>query len=206
MTKLGNFPSFKLIFIIFANCMQVDISNIITRLCTVIIMGCTFSSHAYETCLIVFNEASYSFSGMALSYEHYLTNDSFAEISLKGETGEMFMGRTEIPGVSASFTWNMKIYDWTSRNGNTVSIFAGPGLTAGWGEDLKKPSGGFIGLKGRVGGECSFNRKVIISVSVSPVIGTHAVLLEDSIRMTYYRNGLLGAVIPEIGIKYRFGR
>ena len=204
MTKLGIFPSFKLIFIIFANCMQVDISNIITRLCTVIIMGCTFSSHAYAQPKSM--GTSYSFSGMALSYEHYLSNDSFAEISLKGETGEMFMGRTEIPGVSASFTWNMKIYDWTSRNGNTVSIFAGPGLTAGWCEDLKKPSGGFIGLKGRVGGECSFNRKVIISVSVSPVIGTHAVLLEDSIRMTYYRNGLLGAVIPEIGIKYRFGR
>lgn len=204
MTKLGIFPSFKLIFIIFANCMQVDMLNIITRVCTVIIMGCTSVSYAYAQPKSL--GTSYSFSGMALSYEHYLTNDSFAEISLKGETGEMFMGRTEIPGVSASFTWNMKIYDWTSRNGNTVSIFAGPGLTAGWGEDLKKPSGGFIGLKGRVGGECSFNRKVIISVSVSPVIGTHAVLLEDSIRMTYYRNGLLGAVIPEIGIKYRFGR
>ena len=204
MTKLGNFPSFKLIFIIFANCMQVDISNIITRLCTVIIMGCTFSSHAYAQPKSM--GTSYSFSGISLSYEHYLTADSFAEISLKGEMGEMFMGRTEIPGVSASFIWNMKIYDWTSRNGNTVSIFAGPGLTAGWGEDLRKQSGGFIGLKGRVGGECSFNRKVIISVSVSPVIGSHAVLLEDSIRMTYYRNGLLGAVIPEIGIKYRFGR
>ena len=204
MTKLGIFPSFKLIFIIFANCMQVDMLNIITRVCTVIIMGCTSVSYAYAQPKSL--GTSYSFSGMALSYEHYLTNDSFAEISLKGETGEMFMGRTEIPGVSASFTWNMKIYDWTSRNGNTVSIFAGPGLTAGWGEDLKKPSGGFIGLKGRVGGECSFNRKVIISVSISPVIGTHAVLLEDSIRMTYYRNGLLGAVIPEIGIKYRFGR
>lgn len=204
MTKLGNFPSFKLIFIIFANCMQVDMLNIITRVCTVIIMGCTSVSYAYAQPKSL--GTSYSFSGMALSYEHYLTNDSFAEISLKGETGEMFMGRTEIPGVSASFTWNMKIYDWTSRNGNTVSIFAGPGLTAGWGEDLRKQSGGFIGLKGRVGGECSFNRKVIISVSVSPVIGTHAALLEDSIRMTYYRNGLLGAVIPEIGIKYRFGR
>lgn len=204
MTKLGNFPSFKLIFIIFANCMQVDMLNIITRVCTVIIMGCTSVSYAYAQPKSL--GTSYSFSGMALSYEHYLTNDSFAEISLKGETGEMFMGRTEIPGVSASFTWNMKIYDWTSRNGNTVSIFAGPGLTTGWGEDLRKQSGGFIGLKGRVGGECSFNRKVIISVSVSPVIGTHAALLEDSIRMTYYRNGLLGAVIPEIGIKYRFGR
>ena len=204
MTKLGIFPSFKLIFIIFANCMQVDMLNVITRVCTVIIMGCTYVSYAYAQPKSL--GTSYSFSGMALSYEHYLTNDSFAEISLKGETGEMFMGRTEIPGVSASFTWNMNIYDWTSRNGNTVSIFAGPGLTAGWGEDLRKQSGGFIGLKGRVGGECSFNRKVIISFSVSPVIGTHAVLLEDSIRMTYYRYGLLGAVIPEIGIKYRFGR
>ena len=50
---------------------------------------------------------SYSFGGAGVVYEHTLSHDTFAGLSLKAETAEMFMGRTGHPGISASFTWNL---------------------------------------------------------------------------------------------------
>lgn len=149
---------------------------------------------------------SYSFGGSGISYEHTLTNDSFAGISLKAETAEMFMGKTDHPGISASFTWNLILREWSSRNGNRINVFAGPGLALGWAPDIRKGEGAFLGLAGRFGIECSFSRMIQISLSISPIIGTHAEFLEDSIRMTHYLSGLTYSALPEIGIRISFGK
>lgn len=149
---------------------------------------------------------SYSFGGAGIVYEHTLSHDSFAGLSLKAETAEMFMGRTGHPGISASFTWNLILKEWTSSDGNRLNLFAGPGLALGWAKDIRKGDGAVIGLTGRLGMECSFKRKVLISISISPIIGTHAEFLDDSIRMTHYLNGLASSSLPEIGIRYVFGR
>ncbi len=149
---------------------------------------------------------SYSFGGAGLVYEHMLSHDTFAGLSLKAETAEMFMGRTDHPGISASFTWNLILKEWTSADGNRLNLHAGPGLALGWAKDLRKGEGAMIGLTGKFGLECSFKRKVLISISISPIIGTHAEILDDSIRMTHYLNGLVSSSMPEIGIRYVFGR
>lgn len=149
--------------------------------------------------------ATFSFTGIALSYEHELRGmDSFIEASVKAETSEVFLYRTDTPGVSGSITWNFPLKQWTSAEGNRLTFFAGTGLTAGCSNDHNLLYGIFFGLKGRAGVECSFARSVLISACISPVIGSHIAFYSDHITMRHYMNGLLYSLIPEIGIKYRF--
>lgn len=149
--------------------------------------------------------ATFSFTGFALSYEHELSNiESFIEASFKAETSEIFLYKTGVPGVSCSIIWNIPLKTWKSGEGNKLTFFAGSGITVGCGNDYDLPYGVFFGLKGRVGVECNFARNVVISASVSPVIGSHIVFYNDHLTMRYYKNGLLYSLIPEIGIKYRF--
>ena len=151
--------------------------------------------------------ASFSFSGFGLVYDHALKNDmSFLEVSLKAESAEGFLGRSVYPGVSVGFAWNMVIKEWLSREGNPIRLFAGPGVIAGYGPDHKSMDGVIIGLKGCFGAECSFARNAVISISLAPVIGSHIELKEGTLLMKYYRNGIQYALVPEIGIKYRFGK
>lgn len=85
-----------------------------------------------------------------------------------------------------------------------ICAFAGPGISLGMADELKKGRGYFIGLKGRAGAECSFDRQVSISICINPVLGSHLTLEDDHLEMKLYRYGLLDAVMPEIGIKYMF--
>ena len=149
--------------------------------------------------------AVFTFSNIGLVYEHSLAaSDSFVELSLRGETAELHAGRQKYPGISASLTWNIVFKEWLSSDGNIVRLFAGPGVMAGYTADFKEVYGFAFGLKGRIGGECCFSRNALISLSLSPVIGSHIVSLPDHNSMKYYKNGLIYCIIPEIGIKYRF--
>jgi len=149
--------------------------------------------------------ANFSVTGLAACYEHYQgKGDSFVELTLKAEMSEMVPGRTDVPGVSCSFTWNIELMEWLSVNGNRLTLFAGPGVIAGLGHDFKGPYGFFGGLKGRVGVECAFERKITISAFVSPVIGSHFELNGEGLLMKLYKNGVIYGLMPEISIKYRF--
>lgn len=148
--------------------------------------------------------AAYSFSGISASYEHRVTDDAFCEIALKSELGEVFLNRSRLPGISASFCWNLILREWESEEGNILRIFAGPGVHLGWGKDFKRDKGISFGLKGRFGIECDFPRNVSISLSASPVIGLQITKLDQSLKIDYFKNGLLNFILPEIGIRYRF--
>ena len=146
----------------------------------------------------------FSFNGIGISYEHSLSRTCFIEADIKAETLEFFMFRTDRPGISASFTSNFILKEFTSRNDNSIFIFAGPGISVGKACDFHKNNGYFFGLKGRAGVECSFDRNVSISLSLNPLLGSHMVLHEDHAEMKYYKNGLLNVIMPEIGIKHMF--
>ena len=146
---------------------------------------------------------AFSFTGFGISYEHELKS-SVLEIALKSEMSEMFLYKVERPGVSASVSWNFHVREWMSVNGNEICLFAGPGLAIGYACDLNRPYGILCGLKGRVGVECSFSRNIVISASVSPLIGAFLQYDSKYLTMKPYWNGLIYSLIPEIGIKYGF--
>jgi hypothetical protein len=149
--------------------------------------------------------ASFSYTGMGILYEHdFRAQDSFLEICVKAETSDYISNRRNYPGISAGLSWNIIICEWLSSEGNTMRFFAGPGVSVGYISDRNTDEGLFLGLKGRVGGECEFSRNVLISLSISPLIASHFVMRNGELSMKYYRNGLIYGWVPEIGIKYRF--
>lgn len=147
---------------------------------------------------------SYSFSALGISYEHTLNQDCFISADVKAEMGAYFMDSTRSPGVSASLSGNFIINRWTSRNGNTICAFAGPGISAGIAHEFRKDYGYFLGLKGRLGMECLFDRNVSVSICLTPILGMHMTIVDGHLEMRYYKRGLINAMIPEIGIKYLF--
>ncbi len=171
------------------------------KICILIL--CTFflsEAHAREKAL----GATFSYAGIGLVYEHRIDDGSFMDVQLRMETSSMFSGRSNFPGGTASFTWNMIFAEKESREGNKIIFFAGPGAIAGFAGDLGSTGGIMVGLKGRVGGECTFKRNVSISISISPVIGVHTGRTGSMMNMLLYKTGLLYGIMPEVGIKYAF--
>ena len=149
--------------------------------------------------------ASFSYTGLGITYDYYLNEtSSFVELSLKAESADMFADRRTYPGVSTSIIWNIIIKEWLSSEGNKISLFCGPGAMVGYTSDYMEKDGFSFGLKGRLGLECSYMRNVSISLSISPVIGSHIAGHLDGYSMKYYKNGVMYTLVPEIGIKYRF--
>ena len=147
---------------------------------------------------------TFSFSGVGLTYEHYLNEESYINADIKAEMLSYFIDRNDRPGISASASCNFIVKRWTTRNGNSIHAFAGPGVIVGYAHDYIKDRGYLFGLKGRIGVECRFDRNVSISACVTPILGSHAILRDDYIEMKYYRSGMISTILPEIGIKYAF--
>lgn len=166
----------------------------------IVVCASSFMSYAQPKAI----GGSFSFSGIGLMYEHFLSPSCFVEADIRTETGEFFMGRTDIPGFSAAFTSNFILKEWKSANDNTISIFAGAGVAVGKSNDYHKADGHFFGMKGRAGIECLFDRNISISMSLNPVVGSHLIVFEDHAKLEYYKNGLMNLVMPEIGVKYAF--
>lgn len=147
---------------------------------------------------------SYSFSHIGLCYERDIRHDTFIGLCIAAETGELMLDRTDTPGISASFTWNTILAGRQLNESDRIDFYVGPGVHVGWSQDFRKDKGLDFGLKGCAGMRFRFSRNAEISLCVSPVIGLHMTLQKGSMKMEYYRYGLLNAVIPEAGIRYRF--
>ena len=147
---------------------------------------------------------AYTFSCIGLCYERDIRQDTFIDLSLKAETGEILLDRATAPGISASFTWNTILGSRELNETDRIDFFAGPGVHVGWSQDFRKGKGINFGLKGSVGLRFRFARNAEISLCVSPVIGIHMTMQKEGMRMEYYRYGLLNTIIPEAGIRYRF--
>lgn len=147
---------------------------------------------------------AYSYNGVGILYELNRNDDCFMEINLQAELGEVLMDRTDIPGISASFTRNYILRTWKSDEGNNIRLYAGIGAIAGYANDFKRKAGPFFGIKGKAGIDCHFPRRVRISLALSPIIGCHLTYGTKYQKMEYYRNGLLNSFMPEIGICYMF--
>lgn len=147
---------------------------------------------------------TFSYAGCGIAYEEQVSDDTFYEIQLRAETAHMFSSLATSPGITGSFTWNMIFSESVSRNGNRICFFAGPGVIAGITDERPFQKGLLFGLKGRIGGECFFNRNIALSASLSPVLGAHITIQDGMPCMGLYINGLMCTIMPEIGIKYSF--
>ena len=148
--------------------------------------------------------ATFSYAGTGISFQNKVKEDTFIEIQLRAETTHLFASVSDIPGMTASVTWNMTFAEMTSPDGNRISFFAGPGISAGFADDIPIHKGVVFGLKGRVGVECCFNRNIALSACVSPVIGAHVSMKDGIPYMLFYKTGMMNCIMPEVGIRYIF--
>lgn len=146
----------------------------------------------------------YSFSGISLSYVSDTSDDTFIDLGIKAELGELFLGRSGSPGISSSFTWNYILRRFEMEDGGRIGIIAGAGVAAGWAKDFRKLTGAFFGLQGRIGIDMRYIRRIGVSVYLNPLLCFHAADDSNYIKVSIYRNGLLNAIMPEIGIRYSF--
>lgn len=147
----------------------------------------------------------WSLNGIGIGYEHNIDGNSFIQIEMKTETAELFINSRYEAGATLAFTWNMIFGSMLSKHGNTVNFYAGPGAVIGWAGDSKTPSGGLFGVKGKIGVECVYARRISVSASLSPSLAMHLSVNEDNeFNMKTFRNGLTYGLLPEIGIKYCF--
>lgn len=147
----------------------------------------------------------WSYDGIGIGYEHYTAEGDFIQIDIKAETNDIFIQSKWKPAATAAFTLNMTFAEHVSRNGNTISFYAGPGTVIGWGRDHNEQVGAIFGIKGRIGAECRFpSKNIAISASVAPELGMHISMPDGTTNMRLYRNGILQSIMPEIGIKYSF--
>lgn len=145
-----------------------------------------------------------SYAGTGIDFSFEIDDENFAEFQLRMETTEMFAYRSPYPGISASAVWNVVFSSSVSRNGNPIRFYAGPGISAGFSGDIASPPGMFFGLKGRIGGECSFARGVSISMNLSPMVGGLFNIKDSMVNMRLFKVGLLYGVMPEISVRYKF--
>ncbi len=147
-----------------------------------------------------------SFRGFMVSYEHFRSEDCF----ISAETGvlmtEMFLGQMKTPGFTAGLGWNFVFFRKDIDEYAFLRLYAGPGLAAGYSTDFRNRGqyGPFFGICGRLGVECEFARGLTLSAGITPSLGAHVVILNESVKMTLYKNGLVYGLVPEIGIKYNF--
>ena len=83
--------------------------------------------------------SSWSFSGIGISYEYHKDTQTFAQVDVRAEMFDTFIGVSTKPGGSASFTWNIVFSSMQSRNDIEVRFYAGPGVAVGYAEDYKTP-------------------------------------------------------------------
>lgn len=179
------------------------------KLIAVIVATLVFLGEAYAQERSI--GTSWSFSGIGLTYEQPMRQSgTFLHIAVQLEMSEAFLGRTTKPGGSVNFTCNDILHSVTSRNGNSISFFAGAGAAAGYNKDcrIKRDNetfyGYFFGLKGRAGLRIEYDRKINITAAVAPVLGMHLSVKGETVMMRYYRYGLLQTLMPELTISYRF--
>lgn len=149
---------------------------------------------------------SFSYAGTGLTYEHLTSSSTSVMLQIRTDSVTGFGPKITEPCYAMSAVWNMISGELISRNGNVIRFMNGPGLTMGVSNDFMAARGPFAGLAWRFAGECSFSRGIAISISVAPMLGVHLSRVDDYITMGLFRNGLMYGVMPEVGIKYIFGR
>ncbi|MCD8206716.1 MAG: hypothetical protein LUD72_02130 [Bacteroidales bacterium] len=148
--------------------------------------------------------AIFSLNRSGIIYSRTTSPDIFWNISLAIDYGDCILRHSVEPGVTAAFSYNFVIRNWTHKNGSS-HLYAGPGVTLGYAHDHDK-SYGFIGaVTGTFGYEYRFNIPVTLSVGIVPTLGVHVGKNDARMLMELYSNGLAWSLGPQVSLKYCLG-
>lgn len=128
----------------------------------------------------------------------------FNEISISADLWDVLDGSEGCPGLIASYDRIYSIQTWSHRDSD-ISLFIGPGYSAGWVLDRGKDWGWLAGMDVIVGIMASFRTPVDLCFGFKAILGLHAdVNSTHNSTLTFYKNGYQRAYLPELRIRYRF--
>ena len=112
--------------------------------------------------------------------------------------------KASVPGIRFSFLHNVVLGQGSLAQGDvTYSIFAGPGLMAGYLLDNDMRLGIAAGLSGDAGVRFDFPSSFSVSVFLQGDLALH-LKLSGHTTLSMYKNGLYQAWIPMLSISYHF--
>ncbi|MBO8473729.1 MAG: hypothetical protein IAB91_00355 [Bacteroidetes bacterium] len=161
----------------------------------VILLTAALNSHAQPKSAGIFFSPSMS----GLTYQHQLDRNTFWNIDLAVDYGDLVLGQSKTPGFSARFGYNFII--WQGNPGNS-RLYAGPGVNVGYARDKGHETGGYGGLSGNLGFEHDFSSGISLSAGISPVFAIHLHNTDRGLQLQTYNNGLLWSLAPYVGIRY----
>lgn len=138
-------------------------------------------------------------------------------ITVVADTYGVVTGRTSDIGIRASYTHDYVLASLRT-DGFLMRFHAGAGLMAGYvhdhegglfistDKDLGKGMGLAAALSCSIGLRLDFARNVAIDFGFAANPGVHLRLDEEngSIYLSFYKNGIFHAILPQISIMYRF--
>ena len=112
--------------------------------------------------------------------------------------------KASVPGVRFSFLHNVVLKQGRLGNGEaSYSIFAGPGVMAGYLLDRDMRIGVAAGLTGDIGVRFDFPSSFAVGVFLQGDLALH-LKLNSQTTVSLYQNGLYQAWIPVVSISYNF--
>lgn len=161
-------------------------------------------------------------TGFDLVYQHNMGSDRFAEADLGLDFGYNVNGNVGVKATAIyNFVWARPA--WTQQG--TWALYAGPGLSLGFVDDLVPyevgdvikgyyDNGFMFSVTGQVGIEYNFDFPLQIALDIRPYFGMHIndgrfripntdTVVKYEKKIGFYDNGLLGFA-PCISVRYRF--
>ena len=150
--------------------------------------------------------ATFAGNEFSLEFGKKVSDNLRCVVNANLDMNGVFSGKYDSPGISFDFIGQFVFASKKYGNGEVITGYAGPGVTAGYVRGNDGLYGLMAGVCGEIGMEYAFNVPVSLSLSLAPVLGVTVCRPEDSInfRMGLYEYGLIASLMPRIGIKYRF--
>lgn len=147
----------------------------------------------------------HSTKGIGLSFESIVDELNFDSLSILADMNGVLTGEHSTPGLKVNYSRNI-IFRSYEREESTISLYVGPGITAGHIRDAKSPTSIVAGIHGTLGAMISYNKNIDLSFALSTDIAFK--LLRDHYKSSsilgLYRSGVYRTIVPEIRIQYRF--
>lgn len=143
-------------------------------------------------------------AGLRADFANGGAEKTISAIRVYADLYKVLNGRYITPGLKADYHCLFSLSEYGMRDGSVLDIRTGPGVAAGVVRDRNKDRGYLIGLSGMASVQLRF-RDLSVAVGFSAILGCHIHSdRSDDVTLTLYGNGLSGAVLPEITIKYGF--
>ncbi|MBR3284645.1 MAG: hypothetical protein IKI70_00010 [Bacteroidales bacterium] len=112
--------------------------------------------------------------------------------------------KASVPGIRFSFLHNVVLKQGSLGEGDaTYSLFAGPGLMAGYVMDRDVRQGFAAGVSGDAGVRFDFPSSFAVCIFLQADLALH-MKMHSQTTLSLYQNGLYQAWMPVLSISYRF--